>query len=188
MKSLKYLFALVTLLIISFMIGFFGYKLYDSSIKMEEISKVNSENEIKQDKAVNATREKVSPNATIIIRTYYKKCEHYEEESVELPAEMVNCTQEEIENKYKDLYLESFSANELVFLKKEEGICNNHYILKEKNNVINIYKLKGDEKEEFYDKTSISKEYLSEIDLKKLKEGIEVFGKEELNSILEDYE
>lgn len=188
MKSLRYiLLLLITLLITSFMIGYIGYKIYDSNTKIEEISEA-TKNVIQEEKIVNATREKVSPNAKVIIRTYYEKCKHDEEKDVELPIEMVNATQEEIENKYKEIELESFSANELKFLKKEEGICSNHYIVKEKNNEINIYKLKNNGEEVFWDRTSISAEYLSEIDLDNLKKGIQVYGKEELNSILEDFE
>ena len=187
MKNFKYILLLITLLIISFMIGYFGYKIYDSTVQINKLSQ-NNQNIIQNDKIVNATREKVSPNANVVIRTYYEKCGHNEEVVVELPVEMVNCTQEELENKYKDIELESFSANQLIFLKKEKGICNNHYIVREKDNEINIYKLKSNGEESFFDRTSISTEYLSEIDLKNLKEGIKVYGKEELNSILEDFE
>lgn len=187
MRNLRYLLLLFALLIMSFLIGFIGYKIYDSKIEVKNLSQSN--NIIQQnDKVVNATREKVSPNAILVIRTYYDKCGHDEEKEVELPVEFVNCTQEEIENKYNDLELELFSSNKLVFLKKEKGICNNHYVLKEKNNEINIYKLKTDGGEVLYDKTNISKEYLSDIDVQKLEEGIKIFGKEELNKVLEDYE
>lgn len=187
MKSLKYILLLFIVLIISIIIGYIGYKIYDSTSQINKLSR-NEQNIIQNDKIVNATREKVSPNAKVIIRTYYEKCSHDEEKDVELPVEMVNCTQEEVESKYKELELESFSADRLVFLKKEDGICNNHYILKDVNNEINIYKLKNNEEEVFFDNTSISTEYLSEFDLEKLKKGIKVYGKEELNSILEDFE
>lgn len=187
MKSLKYILLLVTLLIISIIIGYVGCKIYDSTSQINKLSQ-NEQNVIQNEKIVNATREKVSPNAKVIIRTYYEKCNHDEQKEVELPVEMVNCTQEELESKYNDLELESFSADKLIFLKKEEGICNNHYIVKDINNEINIYKLKNNEEEVFFDKTSISTEYLSELDLEKLKKGIKVYGKEELNSILEDFE
>lgn len=187
MRNFKYIFLLFIVLITSFFIGYMGYKIYDSKTEVGEVKEI-TENIVEPEKEVNSTTEKVSPNARIIMRTYYEKCGHCEEEEVEIPIEMVNCTQEEIENKYKDLELETFSSDKLEFLKKENGICNNHYILKEKNNEINIYKLNSNEEEIFYDKTSISKEYLSDIDLEKIKKGIVVYGKEELNSILEDYE
>ena len=66
--------------------------------------------------------------------------------------------------------------------------CNEHYILKLKDGVIAIYEEKEDESEVLKEMTGISTEYLTENDKMELEKGIKVYGKEELNSMIEDYE
>ena len=137
-----------------------------------------------------SAEEKVSPNASLIMKKYYKKCKHTIKEHVELPIEFVNKTQEEIEELASEkMLLESFSAYEIVFLKEEEGFCNEHYLLKEgEDGNIAIYKLDENEQESLYENTSIAVEYLPQTDQIQIKNGIKAYGKEQLNSILEDYE
>ena len=73
-------------------------------------------------------------------------------------------------------------------IKEEEGFCNEHYILKEEQGVIAVYKVDKQGEETLYETTGISVEYLTESDKLELKDGIKVYGKEELNSMLENYE
>ena len=49
-------------------------------------------------------------------------------------------------------------------------------------------KILSDGKEEIYQNTGISTEYLPETDKISLRDGIKVFGRENLNSIIEDFE
>ena len=51
-----------------------------------------------------------------------------------------------------------------------------------------IYTQDANGKESINEITEISTEYLTEDDKAKLKEGIKATGKEELNSLIEDYE
>ena len=62
------------------------------------------------------------------------------------------------------------------------------YILRDEENVINVYILDENEKEVLYKVTDISSEYLAKEDIEKLKNGIKVNGIDELNKILEDFE
>ena len=57
-----------------------------------------------------------------------------------------------------------------------------------KDGVIAIYEEKEDESEVLKEMTGISTEYLTENDKMELEKGIKVYGKEELNSMIEDYE
>ena len=90
--------------------------------------------------------------------------------------------------KNKDWGIEKFSNMELVLIKEVEGVCNEHYVLKEKDGVIAVYKIDKDTKEELEELTGISIEYLTENDKMEIQQGIMVYGREELNSILENYE
>lgn len=145
------------------------------------------ENDIDEIK-VSETETKVSPNAELIIKKYYKECGHTTEEKRNVANDMVNKTQEEIEKLYPDYKVESFFYNKIVLLKEEEGQCDEHYVVKDENSNIMIYKILSDGTEEIYQNTGISTEYLPETDKISLRDGIKVFGRENLNSIIEDFE
>ena len=167
---------------------------YDKLAKEEE--KVTDEciyenNEIENDIdeiKVSETETKVSPNAELVIKKYYKECGHTTEEKRNVANDMVNKTQEEIEKLYPDYKVESFFNNKIVLIKEEEGQCDEHYIVRDENSNIMIYKILSDGKEEIYQNTGISTEYLPETDTISLRDGIKVFGRENLNSIIEDFE
>lgn len=167
---------------------------YDKLAKEEE--KVTDEciyenNEIENDIdeiKVSETETKVSPNAELVIKKYYKECGHTTEEKRNVANDMVNKTQEEIEKLYPDYKVESFFNNIIVLIKEEEGQCDEHYIVRDENSNIMIYKILSDGKEEIYQNTGISTEYLPETDKISLRDGIKVFGRENLNSIIEDFE
>ena len=167
---------------------------YDKLAKEEE--KVTDEciyenNEIENDIdeiKVSETETKVSPNAELVIKKYYKECGHTTEEKRNVANDMVNKTQDEIEKLYPDYKVESFFNNKIVLIKEEEGQCDEHYIVRDENSNIMIYKILSDGKEEIYQNTGISTEYLPETDKISLRDGIKVFGRENLNSIIEDFE
>lgn len=167
---------------------------YDKLAKEEE--KVTDEciyenNEIENDIdeiKVSETETKVSPNAELVIKKYYNECGHTTEEVREVTNDMVNKKQKEIEELYLDYKIESFDNDKIVLLKEEEGQCDEHYIVKDENSNIVIYKLLVDGTEEIYQNTGISTEYLPETDKISLRDGIKIFGRENLNSLIEDFE
>lgn len=131
---------------------------------------------------------KISPNAKLIIKKYYKECGHTAEEIKTVTNDMVNKNKEEMEKLYPDYNIEKFLNNEIILKKEEEGQCNEHYIIKDENSNIIIYRVLNDGAEEVYQNTGISTEYLAETDRINLKSGVKVFGIENLNSIIEDFE
>ena len=167
---------------------------YDKLAKEEE--KVTDEciyenNEIENDIdeiKVSETETKVSPNAELVIKKYYNECGHTTEEVREVTNDMVNKTQKEVEELYPDYKIESFENNRIVLVKEEEGQCDEHYIVKQHNGVLGIYKLNTEGEEVFVKDTEIQTQYLPEIDILKLQEGITAIGQAELNSVLEDFE
>ena len=131
---------------------------------------------------------KISPNAKLIIKKYYKECGHTAEEIKTVTNDMVNKNKEEMEKLYPDYNIEKFLNNEIILKKEEEGQGNEHYIIKDENSNIIIYRVLNDGAEEVYQNTVISTEYLPETDRINLKSGVKVFGIENLNSIIEDFE
>lgn len=150
----------------------------------EEKSDENKINEIE----VSEIETKISPNAKLIIKKYYEECGHTTEEIKNVTNDMVNKNKEEIEKIYSDYNIEKFLNNEIILKKEEEGQCNEHYIIRDENSNIVIYKVLSDGTEEVYQNTGISTEYLPETDIINLKAGVKVFGIENLNSIIEDFE
>lgn len=65
---------------------------------------------------------------------------------------------------------------------------NRHYILRSKDNLIHVYYINEKEEEVLYRVTEISTKYLAEEDVKGLETGIDVYGVQELNQLLEDFE
>lgn len=109
-------------------------------------------------------------------------------ESAELPAEIINKTEEEIKSKYPEFTIESFGSMELILYKEIEGNCEEHYLLKEKENQIAVYQIDEEGNEKFLQDTGIATDYLPETDRIAIQNGIKIYGKEALNSNLEDYE
>lgn len=132
--------------------------------------------------------EKVSYNASFAIKKYYKECGHFKFNYSELPKELVNLSKTEVENFYPDWKVEKFSANEVVLSQEIDERCDEHFILKLGEDNIEIYRDIKNGEEKLYKSTNISKDYLTNIDIEKLKEGIYVYGISNLNSAIEDFE
>ena len=135
-----------------------------------------------------AIETKISPNAKIIKKEYYKKCDHLKKEVEDIPQKLINKSEEDVEKEYSDWKIEGYSANEIVIYKEYGGLCDEHYIVKQHNGVLGIYKLNTEGEEVFVKDTEIQTQYLPEIDILKLQEGITAIGQAELNSVLEDFE
>ena len=107
---------------------------------------------------------------------------------MELPQELVNMTEEEVQAQYLDWEVIGFEKGKLTLYKEFDDVCQEHYKLRlEEGNVV-VYSVNNDGTESLYEKTGISSEYLTETDLINMQDGLEIYGKEELNQIIEDFE
>lgn len=136
----------------------------------------------------NSTEEKISPNCFITMKKTYNKCGHTTSEYIAIPKELVNKTKEDLEEKYAGWIIDKFSDTQIVISKKEEGECGEHYIVKDKEGKVVIYKLLEDGTENEYEVTDISTEYITDTDKINMKNGIKVNGKQKLNQLIEDFE
>lgn len=136
----------------------------------------------------NSTEEKISPNCFITMKKTYNKCGHTTSEYIAILKELVNKTKEDLKEKYAGWTIDKFSDTQIVISKKEEGECGEHYIVKDKEGKVVIYKLLEDGTEKEYEVTDISTEYITDTDKINMKNGIKVNGKQELNQLIEDFE
>lgn len=157
-------------------------EIFDECTDEYELSK---ENEITE---ANSADEKVSANAILILKKFYLGCEHTINEYVEIPQDVVNMTEDEVKAEYPEWEVIGFSPSEVILYKEIAGNCNEHYLLKTEEGKVVIYNILDNDELQLKEKTDIAAEYLPETDLINMQEGIKIFGKEELNQILEDFE
>ena len=138
--------------------------------------------------AVSSTEEKVAANAILILKKYYTKCDHTINEYVELPKELVNLTKKQVQEKYSDWEVIGFEKGKITLYKEFDDVCGEHFKLKIEDGKVVVYTVNNDGTETLYEKTNISSEYLTETDLLNMQDGLEIYGKEELNQVIEDFE
>ena len=131
--------------------------------------------------------EKISPNCSIIFRRHYNDCGHTIEQYASIPTELVNKTEEDLQEQYEGWTIEEFSRNQIVLYREFDSECGEHYVLREKDGKVVVY-LKTGDTEELVEETDIATEFLTETDRIALQNGIEANGRVELNQIIEDYE
>ena len=202
MKKVWIIGLIIAIIIIGIILGIFIYNNNvnnnkQSSIVENEINIVsekvtdecteeyqNREEEIETD----SQEEKISPNCLLTLKKYYEECNHTINEYVDIPQDLVNGTEEDLKNEYPYWQVEKYSSNDIILYKEFNSNCGQHFVLREDNGKITVYKINENNEEEVYENTEISVEYLSETDKIKISEGIRVNGIEELNQLLEDFE
>lgn len=153
---------------------------------IEELEQV--EEQSKEEIEANSNEEKVSPNALLILKRYYKECNHTINEYIDIPQNLVNKTQEDVIKEYPNWEIQKYSSTEIILYKEFESACGQHFILRSNNGKIIIYKVNENNEEEIYQETEISTDYLTETDKIEIEKGISVNGVEELNQLIEDFE
>ena len=192
----------IIMIILAILLVIFMYAFYTTFIgKSEESSPSNTliseviEDEcteeyeqIQNATTVSSVEENVSANAILILKKYYKKCEHTVNEYVEIPQELVNMTKEEVQAQYPDWKVIGFETGKVTLYKEFEDECGEHFKLRVEDGKVVIYIVNKNGTESLYEKTNISSEYLTETDLINMQDELEIYGKEELNKIIEDFE
>lgn len=134
------------------------------------------------------TEDNISPNAIIVKKVYYEACDHLTREVEDIPEELVNKTQSDIEEAFPGWTVEEYSPTEIVLYKTDKGNCGEHYFVQDHNGVIGIYTTDEYGVKTLKEDTEIATQYLPEADLENLKAGVEIIGHTKLIEFLEDYE
>ena len=189
------------LFVLGIILGFLIVKINLSETENVEIAQESEENiidecteeyqeMIENDNSVQKTSsstEKISPNCSITFKRYYSDCGHTIEEYVSVPTELVNKTEEDLQQKYEGWSIEEFSRNQIVLYREFDSECGEHYVLRDNDGKVTVY-LKEGNSEEIVEETDIATEFLTETDKIELQNGIEVNGRVELNKVIEDFE
>ena len=136
---------------------------------------------------ISTNQEKISPYAKMTIEKYYKQCEHSTIEIYDVPKELVNLTEEELQERYENWEIKKFTANDIQLFRQINANCSSHFVLKEKDGYIAVYKAVSNNIDELNMITEIECASLKEEDKLAIETGIKVYGKEELSSIIEDF-
>ena len=134
------------------------------------------------------TEDNISPNAIIVKKVYYEACDHLTRKVEDIPEELVNKTQSDIEEAFPGWTVEEYSPTEIVSYTTDKGNCGEHYFVQDHNGVIGIYTIDEYGVKTLKEDTEISTQYLPEADLENLKAGVEIIGHTKLIEFLEDYE
>lgn len=201
MRKSIIILAILVLFILGTIIGVIAIKNFSGEEEREKVAEQNQEEiydectdeyeEMVQSNTLvqetSSEGEKISPNCSIIFKRYYKDCGHTIEQYASIPTELVNKTQEDLQQQYEGWTIEQFSRNQIVLYRDFDSECGEHYILKEKDGKVAVY-LKTGNTEELIEETDIATEFLTETDKIELQNGIEANGRAELNQLIEDYE
>lgn len=196
-KKVGLMLIIIVNTIIAILIGWYMYRINNISeneaqqLAQKPIIKIEDEcTEFAKFESIqtNANNEKISPNANLIVQKYYKDCFHTTKDYVELPKELVNMTEDELKEYYGNWTVKEFSKDTITLYKEFNGICNQHYVLREKDGYVAIFTIDEEDIEHYIKSTGIAIQYLSEKDLENLKDGIKVFGNDRLQQALEDFE
>lgn len=190
-RSIIFICSILTIIILGIFIYFIVNAHNKGEVKENLI--INQVKEVYVEKenilpTLSTNNEKVNPKSLLIMKQFYNKCGHTIEEEYTVPIDIVNMTEEEVENYYNDWDLEDFSKDKIIIYKKYDGICDEHYILKDVNGVITVYRKNNNDEEIFIFSTEIVTKYLPKDDIDRLKKGIEILGKKDLSIFLEDFE
>lgn len=185
----KYVIIVVVIgIILGFLTGLYLYKInqmkdntsghvnQNENNVIEKIAGQNIDNSL----STNNEEEKVSPNCVLILKVYYNKCEHLIENKKNIEEAEVNMTEQELKERFNDWEVQRFTPTEIVLYKEIDEFCDEHYLLKEKDEYIAVYKLDEKDKPTLIETTDISTKYLAEQDLEEIKKGIKIFSKSEL--------
>ncbi len=151
--------------------------------------KNEEENNSGEEKIVEVVRteEKISPYAKLVIKKKFSKCNHTTVSIVDVPKELVNLPRKDLEEKYSGWEIEKFSSDEVILYREIAANCEDHFVLKEKDGNIAIYNETDEDEMNLIEILSVNLGLLSEEDKNNLQEGIKIYGKDELNSLIEDY-
>lgn len=136
----------------------------------------------------NSSEEKMSPNCLLILKKHYKQCNHTINEYIDIPQNLVNKTYNDLEKEYSNWQIKEFSSTQVVLFRDFEGNCTQHFVVRNNNGKIFVYRINENNEEEIFQRTEISVEYLTETDKIEIENGIRVNGMEELNQLIEDFE
>lgn len=165
----------------------------DIVIKNVQASQNESINGLSKEKestiqTVNANIKKISPYAKLSIEKYFKDCGHTTTETIDIPKELVNMTEEELQKRYEKWEIKKFEEKEIHLYREIDAKCESHYVIKEEAGKVAVFAQITNQNMQYKETTNIDFESLRVEDKELIRNGIELYGEEELSSFIEDFE
>lgn len=190
-----YRYIVISMFFIVLLVGsFLGCKFVIKSTKSDEIIKetvpvVN--NEDNKNNEVNIY-EREDQDIEVVYEDFYSVCgETIRDSQIHYSTNLNKVKDEELKkqrSENKEYSIAQETDERLVFKRTINGNCPSHYTLKLEDGAVVIYNRIDKENLEVYKKLNIAEELIREELKERLKEGIDVDSKEELNLIVEDLE
>lgn len=155
-------------------------------VVIKEVQK-NQDEKYEAKEVISENEEKISPYAKITIEKYHKQCKHSTLQIYDVPKELVNLTKEELQKRYESWEIKKFTSKDIHIYREINANCSSHFVLKEKDGYLAVYKIVSDKINELNMITDIEFASMKEEDQNAIAAGINVYGKEELTSIIEDF-
>ncbi len=162
----------------------------DKIIPIQDVVIRNVQEENSVDKNIIETvvdEVKLSPYAKMVIEKKFTRCGHTSIETIDIPSDLINMTEEEVQAKYENWEIKSFSTKSVSLYREIVANCNDHFVLKDKNGFLAIYEDVTENDMNLKEITDIDISTLPSGDIANLKNGILVYGKDELSGLLEDF-
>lgn len=161
-------------------------------IREDAVSVVNNEEENSDEVNIYEGKEEEKIDITVVYEDFYSLCEEtVEKEEVYYSTTLAKVKENELKKQEKeDVKYSIVEEGEdlLVFKRTLQTNCPNHFRIKLENSNITIYRKLTDKEFEIYKKLSVSEGMIREELKERLKEGVDVNSKEELNLFIEDVE
>lgn len=155
---------------------------------MQNVNNVHNSQNV-QVVQTNSEEIKISPNAIITFLKHYSNCGHVVRVKENAPKNIVNISKDAFSSLYSDWKINKFTSTEIELSKDFSGDCNEHFLVKSNpDGFIEIYKVQPDTSLVLHEKTDISVKYLSNEDIAELENGVYLYGKENLNAYIENFE
>lgn len=155
---------------------------------MQNVTNVHNSQNV-QVVQTNSEEIKISPNAIITFFKHYSNCGHVVRVKENAPKNIVNISKDAFSSLYSDWKINKFTSTEIELSKDFSGDCNEHFLVKSNpDGFIEIYNVKPDTSLVLHEKTDISVKYLSNEDIAELENGVYLYGKENLNAYIENFE
>ncbi len=140
---------------------------------------------------VNIVENSVSPETKIIFRSHYTKCQTIKDEPMSATEDMVGLKEDAFKTYAAELYPEwqivRFSNEEVILFQRKDQICPDHFFVSELDGYIVVFKYTETGQRYVVEKTDIPVAHLPEIDQEKIRRGILIRNRSEVNQLLEDY-
>ncbi len=163
------------------------------NVQAEQKDKKNSEFDYKDYdennlQHVNANIKKISPYCKLTIEKYFTACGHTTIETIDIPKELVNMTESELQHKYEKWFIKKFEEKEIYLYREIDAKCSSHFVVKEEDGKVAVFAQITNDNMQYKKMTNIDFDSLRAEDKELIKDGVELYGEEELSSFIEDFE